>query len=53
MYELVIENNGVESVTFSAERKREVELAAQLHVRSLADGFAMVREVKDKEKEKK
>ena len=47
MFELVIENNGVEYVAFSAEREREVELIRQRHVRSLADGTAFIREAKE------
>ncbi len=48
MFELVIDNNGVEYVAFTAEKKREVELVYQCHVRSLADGTASVREAKAK-----
>jgi len=50
MFELVVENNGVEYVAFSAERKREALLILQRHVRSLADGTATIREVKKKAK---
>lgn len=50
MYELVIDYNGEESVAFSAEKKREVDVVAQRHIRSLASGLAIVREVKEKEK---
>jgi len=50
MYELVIDYNGDEYVAFSAEKKREVDLVAQRHVRSLASGLAVVREAKKKVK---
>ncbi|MCJ2165843.1 MULTISPECIES: hypothetical protein [unclassified Pseudodesulfovibrio] len=48
MFELVIENNGVEYIAFSAEKKREVELVLQRHTRSLTDGTAYIREAKAK-----
>ena len=46
MFELVIENKGVEYVAYSAEEKREVELVMQRHIRSLTAGMAVIREVK-------
>lgn len=52
MFELVIENKGGEYVAFTADKKREVELVMQCHIRSLADGMAYIREAKP-EKEKK
>ncbi|MBI9080043.1 MAG: hypothetical protein JEY79_09930 [Pseudodesulfovibrio sp.] len=48
MYELIIDNNGVEYVAFSAEREREVELMRQRHLRSLTDGTAIIRKVEKK-----
>ena len=50
MFELVIENSGVEYVIFSAEMERDARLILQRHVRSLADGTATIREVKKKAK---
>jgi len=50
MYQLVIENNGVEYVAYSAEKKREVELVRQRHIRSLTRGDATIREVDEKKK---
>jgi len=50
MFELIIEDKGVEYVAFTAEKKREVDLVYQCHVRSLADGTASVREAKAKKK---
>ncbi|WP_316899023.1 hypothetical protein [Pseudodesulfovibrio indicus] len=52
MFELVIENNGAEYVAFTAEKKREVELVMECHIRSLTDGTAYIREAKP-EKAKK
>jgi len=50
MYELIIDNNGVEHVACSGERKRELELMRQRHLRSLTDGTASIREVEEKTK---
>ena len=50
MFELVIENNGVEYVAFSAEKEREVELIYHRHIRSLASGTATIREAVKKDK---
>lgn len=52
MFELVIENRGEEYVAFTAEKKREVELALQRHVRSLTDGLAYIREAKPQDEKK-
>lgn len=46
MYQLVIEDNGVERPVFVAEDKRIVELRRQRHCRSLTSGEASVREFK-------
>lgn len=53
MYELVIENNGVEYIAYTAEKEREVALVRQRHVRSLANGMATIREAKPAKKAKK
>lgn len=53
MFELVIENKGVEYVAFSAEKKREVELVMQRHIRSLTSGMASIREAKAEKGKKK
>lgn len=50
MFELVIESNGVEYVSFTAEKMREVELARERHVRSLTEGTASIREAKKAKK---
>ena len=50
MFELVIENNGVEYVAFSTEKEREVKLILQRHLRSLAAGTATVCAAKKKAK---
>lgn len=50
MFELVIENNGVEYIAFKAEKEREVELVRQRHVRSLTSGEAVIRTVKPTKK---
>lgn len=52
MFELVIENKGEEYVAYSAEKKREVELVMQCHIRSLTDGTAYIREAKSEEDKK-
>ncbi|CCH49683.1 hypothetical protein [Pseudodesulfovibrio piezophilus] len=49
MFELVIRNNGVERVVYSAEDVRLVELVRQRHARSLAVGEATIREAKAKD----
>ncbi len=53
MFELVIENNGVEYVAFTAEKEREVALVLQCHVRSLTEGTASIRTAKEGKKAKK
>lgn len=50
MYELVITNGEVERSVFKAENMLDVELQRQRHIRSLAEGVAEVREVKEKKK---
>ncbi len=53
MFELVIEDRGEEYVAFTADKKREVELVRQCHVRSLTEGMASIREAKPAKKTKK
>jgi hypothetical protein len=52
MYELVITHGGKEEVVFTTEDPREAELKRQQHIRSLTQGFAEVREAKEKKKKK-
>ena len=52
MYELVIEDRGVETPVYADEDKRVVELVRQRHVRSLTPGEATIREMAPKKKEK-
>ena len=53
MFELVIEDRGEEYIAFTAEKKRELELVLQRHVRSLTEGMASIREAKPAKKAKK
>lgn len=46
-YTLVIVRNGSEIPQFVSKDIREVELQRQIHIRSLAPGYAEIREVKD------
>ncbi len=46
MYELVVTVNGKERSVLKAENKLDVELERQRHIRSLTEGVAEVREVK-------
>lgn len=46
MYEVIVENKGVEYVAYTAENQREAELVRQRHARSLAEGTAYIREAK-------
>jgi len=49
MFEVVVEDRGVEYVEFSADTRAEAELLLQRHIRSLTPGLAFIREVsKDK-----
>lgn len=45
MYELIIEDRGVERAVFAHEDKRVVELMRQRHIRSLTPGEASIREM--------
>ncbi|WP_187170539.1 hypothetical protein [Salidesulfovibrio onnuriiensis] len=46
MFELVIITKDRERVVYKAEKKLDVELERQRHVRSLGEGVAEIREVK-------
>lgn len=50
MFELVITNGEEERSVYKAEKMLDVELERQRHIRSLAEGIAEVREVKEKAK---
>ncbi len=45
MFEVVVEDRGVEYVAFSADTQAEAELLLQRHIRSLTPGMAYIREV--------
>lgn len=50
MYQLIIEENGVEYVAYTCERQREASLMLQRHLRSLTRGTAFIRESEDNAK---
>ncbi len=50
MFELVITTGDKERSVFKSENMLDVELQRQRHVRSLSEGVAEVREVKDDKK---
>ncbi|WP_170283787.1 hypothetical protein [Pseudodesulfovibrio senegalensis] len=50
MYELVVIVNGRERPVFKAENRLDVELERQRHIRSLSEGVAEIREIKQGKK---
>lgn len=52
MYELVIISGDREESVFTTEDRRDAELRRQQHIRSFTQGYAEVREVKEKKAKK-